>query len=327
MRRSGLTPSSVAPISACGATYNRSFAPAFSGNTCFASATYAPKKLLGSRIAPADNVSVFVALSVPCSEITSALVPSTLTRTSNPPSRKVPCMDSDLGCQSASYTSSAARRLRATGGDTRPVEDTFQPSGKRSTVTVSLPKAVPRKKTMSGICSRADASGAAWRASATGTAPSMKSARMNDRSFMMAEDITRPYRAARTAAAWFDRGAEGRIEVRGADRISWLQGLLTNDVAALRAGSGLLCGVPDATGSDALGRAGPRSRRRVLDGRFVRCARARARTSRDVHHLGGRRAAGRHREHGQDRCLRSRVPPRPSPRSRHRMGRRSSRRS
>jgi tRNA-modifying protein YgfZ len=55
---------------------------------------------------------------------------------------------------------------------------------------------------------------------------------------MMAEDITRPYRAARTAAAWFDRSAEGRIEVRGADRISWLQGLLTNDVAALRPGQG-----------------------------------------------------------------------------------------
>lgn len=54
----------------------------------------------------------------------------------------------------------------------------------------------------------------------------------------MAEDITRPYRAARTAAAWFDRGAEGLIEVRGADRISWLQGLLTNDVAALRPGQG-----------------------------------------------------------------------------------------
>jgi folate-binding protein YgfZ len=61
---------------------------------------------------------------------------------------------------------------------------------------------------------------------------------MNDRNTMMAEDITRSCRVVRSGAAWFDRTEEGRIEVRGADRIGWLQGLLTNDVAALRAGQG-----------------------------------------------------------------------------------------
>ncbi len=46
------------------------------------------------------------------------------------------------------------------------------------------------------------------------------------------------YQAARSSAALFDRSGEGRLLVRGADRASWLQGLLTNDVLALEAGGG-----------------------------------------------------------------------------------------
>jgi folate-binding protein YgfZ len=46
------------------------------------------------------------------------------------------------------------------------------------------------------------------------------------------------YQAARRAAAWIDRSARGRILVRGGDRASYLQGLLTNDIAALASGSG-----------------------------------------------------------------------------------------
>jgi tRNA-modifying protein YgfZ len=46
------------------------------------------------------------------------------------------------------------------------------------------------------------------------------------------------YAAARSGAAWFDRSAEGRLLVSGADRASWLQGLLTNDIGALAAGRG-----------------------------------------------------------------------------------------
>jgi folate-binding protein YgfZ len=61
---------------------------------------------------------------------------------------------------------------------------------------------------------------------------------MSDRDTMMAEDIIRSYRAVRTGAGWIDRSAEGRLEVRGADRIAWLQGLLSNDVAGLRPGQG-----------------------------------------------------------------------------------------
>jgi tRNA-modifying protein YgfZ len=48
----------------------------------------------------------------------------------------------------------------------------------------------------------------------------------------------RAYAAARAGAAWFARPTEGRLLVGGPDRASWLQGLLTNDVAALGAGRG-----------------------------------------------------------------------------------------
>src|SRR5436190_15215371 len=46
------------------------------------------------------------------------------------------------------------------------------------------------------------------------------------------------YDAARHRAAWIDRSDRGRIVVSGADRASYLQGLLTNDIAALKAGRG-----------------------------------------------------------------------------------------
>jgi len=46
------------------------------------------------------------------------------------------------------------------------------------------------------------------------------------------------YDAARHRAAFTDRSHRGRIVVSGADRASYLQGLLTNDVVALKAGEG-----------------------------------------------------------------------------------------
>lgn len=46
------------------------------------------------------------------------------------------------------------------------------------------------------------------------------------------------YDAARTGAVVVDRSAEGRLRLTGADRVSWLQGLVTNDVAALQPGQG-----------------------------------------------------------------------------------------
>ncbi|HEX7136453.1 MAG TPA: glycine cleavage T C-terminal barrel domain-containing protein [Vicinamibacterales bacterium] len=46
------------------------------------------------------------------------------------------------------------------------------------------------------------------------------------------------YDAARRRAAFIDRSDRGRIVVSGKDRASYLQGLLTNDVEALKAGEG-----------------------------------------------------------------------------------------
>src|SRR5258708_13069053 len=46
------------------------------------------------------------------------------------------------------------------------------------------------------------------------------------------------YRAARDVAALVDRADRGRIVLSGADRASYLQGLLTNDIVALKSGEG-----------------------------------------------------------------------------------------
>ncbi|OFW30215.1 MAG: hypothetical protein A3G76_14455 [Acidobacteria bacterium RIFCSPLOWO2_12_FULL_65_11] len=46
------------------------------------------------------------------------------------------------------------------------------------------------------------------------------------------------YAAARHRAAFIDRSGRGRMVVSGKDRASYLQGLLTNDIAALKAGEG-----------------------------------------------------------------------------------------
>jgi folate-binding protein YgfZ len=46
------------------------------------------------------------------------------------------------------------------------------------------------------------------------------------------------YDAARHRAAWLDRSHRGRIVVSGTERASYLQGLLTNDIVALKAGEG-----------------------------------------------------------------------------------------
>jgi folate-binding protein YgfZ len=46
------------------------------------------------------------------------------------------------------------------------------------------------------------------------------------------------YQAARQRAAFVERSSRGRLLVSGSDRASYLQGLLTNDTVALRAGEG-----------------------------------------------------------------------------------------
>src|SRR4026208_1061837 len=51
-------------------------------------------------------------------------------------------------------------------------------------------------------------------------------------------DLQNDYRALREAAGVVDRSSRGRITAAGADRRSYLQGLLSNDIEALVEGSG-----------------------------------------------------------------------------------------
>src|SRR5262245_17229751 len=61
---------------------------------------------------------------------------------------------------------------------------------------------------------------------------------MSQHSIMIPAVSAALYDAARRRAALLDRTARGRIVVSGKDRASYLQGLLTNDIAALTAGRG-----------------------------------------------------------------------------------------
>jgi folate-binding protein YgfZ len=55
---------------------------------------------------------------------------------------------------------------------------------------------------------------------------------------MIPADSAASYDAARHRAAFIDRSARGRLIVSGRDRATYLQGLLTNDIAALPSGRG-----------------------------------------------------------------------------------------
>jgi tRNA-modifying protein YgfZ len=56
------------------------------------------------------------------------------------------------------------------------------------------------------------------------------------------------YRALRGASALLDRSWRGRLRLTGEDRRDYLQGLLTNDIAALRAGTGCYAALLTAQG-------------------------------------------------------------------------------
>jgi folate-binding protein YgfZ len=56
------------------------------------------------------------------------------------------------------------------------------------------------------------------------------------------------YRALREASALLDRSWRGRLRLTGEDRRDYLQGLLTNDIAALRAGTGCYAALLTAQG-------------------------------------------------------------------------------
>ena len=78
---------------------------------------------------------------------------------------------------------------------------------------------------------------------------------------MLAALSQEAYDAARREVAYVDRSDRGRVVVSGPDRATYLQGLLTNDIVALEAGSGCYAAYLTAQGrmiADLLlGRDGP----------------------------------------------------------------------
>ena len=64
----------------------------------------------------------------------------------------------------------------------------------------------------------------------------------------MKQDNSSGYAALRDAAALVDRSSHGRIVLTGADRRSYLQGLLTNDIEALTPGTGCYAVMLNAQG-------------------------------------------------------------------------------
>ena len=111
----------------------------------------------------------------------------------------------------------------------RPELVIVHPSAARATLICSPPTAVPRTNTVK--LSWAAALAATPDVAATINA--MWRARLE-----WHEGMLTAYTAAREGAAFLDRSSAGRILITGVDRAGYLQGLLTNDIAALKAGDG-----------------------------------------------------------------------------------------
>jgi folate-binding protein YgfZ len=122
------------------------------------------------------------------------------------------------------------------GGAMRPVLRIVHPSAVRVTAICSVPTCAARTKTMKVDVFapvRGNGSAVCW-APAIEAEPVSASATQ----IQWRIDMASAYQAARQAAAFVDRSARGRIVVRGRDRASYLQGLLTNDIEILKAGQG-----------------------------------------------------------------------------------------
>ena len=124
-----------------------------------------------------------------------------------------------------------------------------QPSAPRVTAICSVPIGAPRRKIVkfvapascsggaaAGCC--ADAPSGRASASAASVARIEWNEGMPQHNTMIPAVSAAAYDAARHRAAFLDRSHRGRIVVSGTERASYLQGLLTNDVVALKAGQG-----------------------------------------------------------------------------------------
>ena len=125
----------------------------------------------------------------------------------------------------------------------------FQPLEVRVTAICSVPIGSPRKKieklAAPASCSGGGGAGCcAVALSGRASTAAASAARIEwDESIpqhntMIQHDSAAAYDAARHRTAFVDRSHLGRIVVSGTERASYLQGLLTNDIVALKAGHG-----------------------------------------------------------------------------------------
>src|SRR5262249_51231917 len=143
---------------------------------------------------------------------------------------------SSLGRQSPVYLASIRRATASIGAPMRPVLAMVQPSPVRMSVACSVPTGAPRMKIVNVVVPDSGAAGCACAAHGTASIHASATARIEWLEGMPQHSTA--YQAARQRAGIIDRSDRGRIVVSGADRASYLQGLLTNDVVALTAGSG-----------------------------------------------------------------------------------------
>src|SRR5262249_21759151 len=119
----------------------------------------------------------------------------------------------------------------------------------RAIAICSVPIGAPRRKTVKVVapasCSCGTGAGSCAKAlsgraivSAASAARIEWSESMPQHNTMIPAVSVEAYDAARHRAAFLDRSDRGRIVVSGTERASYLQGLLTNDILALKAGQG-----------------------------------------------------------------------------------------
>src|ERR1700704_229355 len=122
------------------------------------------------------------------------------------------------------------------GTPIRPVLRIVHPSAVRITDICSMPTGTPRRKIVKPeVLLDRGGGGVACGVAAIGTAPASATSAAQ---IQWPTDMASAYQAARERAAFIDRSGRGRLVVSGRDRATYLQGLLTNDIPALKAGEG-----------------------------------------------------------------------------------------
>jgi folate-binding protein YgfZ len=154
----------------------------------------------------------------------------------------MPSIESCFGCQSSAYDSSNFVVMRSKGGARRPVAESCQPLAFREIVAVSEPTRTPRNSTTNVDEPVPSAAICAGRPAAKVVSARIATLRWPARRFMAGDadrrSIEQEYRTIAHGSGWADRADRGCLRIEGADAVSFLHALVTNDIEAVRAGGG-----------------------------------------------------------------------------------------